>query len=77
MKILEVDKLKKIYHTPKEEILALNDISFYLNEKEIVSIIGPSGCGKSTILSCLTGLLDKSNGEIINKNKLVYKVKRE
>ena len=72
MKILEVDKLKKIYHTPKEEILALNDISFYLNEKEIVSIIGPSGCGKSTILSCLTGLLDKSNGEIINKNNLKF-----
>ena len=60
MKILEINNLKKIYHTPKAEILALDDISFSLNEGEIVSIVGPSGCGKSTILSCLTGLLNKS-----------------
>ena len=72
MKILEVNKLKKIYHTPKGEILALNDISFSLNDREIVSIIGPSGCGKSTILSCLTGLLNKSSGEIINTNNLKF-----
>ena len=72
MKILEVNKLKKIYHTPKGEILALNDISFSLNDREIVSIIGPSGCGKSTILSCLTGLLNKSSGKIINTNNLKF-----
>ena len=72
MKILEINNLKKIYHTPKAEILALDDISFSLNEGEIVSIVGPSGCGKSTILSCLTGLLNKSNGEIINQNNLKF-----
>lgn len=72
MKILEVKNLKKIYHTPKEEILALSDISFTLNENEIVSIIGPSGCGKSTILSCLTGLEKITDGSFCVKDGLKF-----
>jgi NitT/TauT family transport system ATP-binding protein len=66
--ILKVQGLKKIYHTNKEEILAIEDISFDLKEGEFVSIVGPSGCGKSTILSILCGLLDKSAGDIKYKN---------
>lgn len=74
MKILEVKNLKKSYHTLKNEITALDDISFSVNKGEFISIVGPSGCGKSTILSILNGLLDKSSGEIkINKNiKMAY-----
>jgi len=63
-KILDIKNLKKIYHTKKEEIVAIEDISFSVNEGEFISIVGPSGCGKSTILSILTGLLEKSSGEI-------------
>ena len=62
--ILEVDHLKKYYHTPNEEILALKDISFSIHEGEFVSIVGPSGCGKSTILSILSGIEEKSEGKI-------------
>lgn len=69
MKILEVKKLNKTYHTLKKEINALEDISFSINKGEFISIVGPSGCGKSTILSILSGLLNKSSGEInINDN---------
>ncbi len=63
-KVLEVKNLKKNYHTLKEEIEAINNISFDIYEGEFVSIIGPSGCGKSTILSILSNLIDKSSGEI-------------
>ena len=63
-KILEINNLKKIYHSTKEEILALDDISFSVNEGEFISIVGPSGCGKSTILSILSGLINKSSGFI-------------
>ena len=52
-KILDVSKLKKIYHTNKEEIFALKDINFDVFQGEFISIVGPSGCGKSTILSIL------------------------
>ncbi len=62
--ILSVRNLKKIYHTKKEEILSIEDVSFDIKEGEFVSIVGPSGCGKSTVLSILCGLLSKSDGSI-------------
>ena len=73
MKVLEISNLKKYYHTSTEEILALKDISFDVNEGEFISIIGPSGCGKSTILSILSNLIDKSSGDIkINNKSIAY-----
>ena len=69
MKILEVKNLNKTYHTLKKEIIALEDISFSVNKGDFISIVGPSGCGKSTILSILSGLLNKSSGNVnMNKN---------
>lgn len=65
--MLSINNLKKYYHTKKDEILALDNISFEINNNELISIVGPSGCGKSTILSIIAGVLSKSNGEI-NKN---------
>ena len=63
-KILEITNLSKKYHTNKEEINAIDNISFDIYEGEFVSIVGPSGCGKSTVLSILCNLIDKSNGNI-------------
>ena len=73
-KVLELHHLKKNYQTSKEEILALEDISFSVFENEFISIIGPSGCGKSTILSILSGLTMKSGGTISIKDscKIAY-----
>ena len=69
MKILEVNNLNKTYHTLKSETKTLDDISFSIDRGDFISIVGPSGCGKSTILSILSGLINKSSGEInINKN---------
>ena len=62
--LLKIDNLRKIYHTPKEEILALDNFSYTLSEGEFVSIVGPSGCGKSTILSILSDLMKPSDGTI-------------
>ena len=60
--ILYVHHLRKLYHTKKEEIVALDDIDFNVEEGEFISIVGPSGCGKSTILSILCSLIPKSSG---------------
>ncbi len=62
--ILKIENLKKIYHTPREEILAVDNFSYTLQEGEFVSIVGPSGCGKSTILSILSDLMKPSDGTI-------------
>ena len=63
--LLEIRNLKKIYHDKDGEILAIKDISFKIKEGEFIAIVGPSGCGKSTILSILSDLENKSDGEII------------
>ena len=67
--VLSVYNLKKIYHTKKEEILAVDNFSFSLHKGEIVAIVGPSGCGKSTIINMIGGLIEKSGGKIDFKTK--------
>lgn len=72
-KVLEINHLKKNYHTLQEEILAIKDVSFDVFQGEFISIVGPSGCGKSTILSILSGLLNPSDGSIsLKNNKIAY-----
>lgn len=75
--MLNIKNLKKNYHTEKNEILAIEDISFTLKKNEIVSIIGPSGCGKSTILSILAGVENKSSGEIISDFSYGYMLQND
>lgn len=73
-KILEITNLSKKYHTEKEEIDAIDNISFDIYEGEFVSIVGPSGCGKSTVLSILCNLINKSKGNIsiLNGYNIAY-----
>ena len=72
MKLVEIKNISKIYHTNKNEILALKDISFDINDGDFIAIVGPSGCGKSTILSILCNLENKSNGNIIKEDNLKF-----
>ena len=78
-KLLEIRNLRKIYHTKKDEILAVDNFSFDLYEGEFVSIVGPSGCGKSTILSILCNLIDYSDGKIIfnDNSKIGYMLQED
>ncbi|MCG4734469.1 ATP-binding cassette domain-containing protein, partial [Casaltella massiliensis] len=47
----------------------LKDISFSLNEGEILTLLGPSGSGKSTILNVLANLLQPTSGDVrVDKN---------
>lgn len=77
--VLKINNLKKVYHTPKEEIVALEDFSFNLNEGEFISIVGPSGCGKSTILSILADLIKPSSGtyEVLDNKKIGYMLQED
>ena len=72
MKLVEIKNISKIYHTNKNEILALKDISFDINDGDFIAIVGPSGCGKSTILSILCNLESKSSGSIIKEDNLKF-----
>ncbi len=61
MKLLEMNHVKKSF----DGLGVLKDISFYVEEGEVVSIIGPSGSGKSTLLRCATMLENMDAGELI------------
>lgn len=63
--LLKIDKLSKNYHTKKNEIIAIKNLSFDIYKNEILAIVGPSGCGKSTLLSILANLENKTSGNII------------
>lgn len=52
---------------------ALNNISFEINEGEIIGYIGPNGAGKSTTIKILTGILSPSSGEVYVMNKIPWK----
>ena len=76
-KLLEIDKVSFFYQTKKEEICALQDLTFSVDEFEFASIVGPSGCGKTTILSLIAGLLPASSGNILLGGEKVGKDNHE
>ncbi len=66
---LEVIKLTKIYNGK----IAVKDISFKINQNEIIGILGPNGCGKTTTIGMILGLLKPSNGKVLINEKEVEK----
>lgn len=65
MSILKFDNVSKIFYTKEHQTVALDKLSFEINEGEFVALIGPSGCGKTTILSLVCGLISPTSGQIV------------
>ncbi|MGQ4834088.1 MAG: ABC transporter ATP-binding protein [Candidatus Asgardarchaeia archaeon] len=63
----------KYYGKKSAVTLAVEDVSFTVNDGEFVSIVGPSGCGKSTILKAIAGLLLPTKGHVYIHGKEVTK----
>ncbi|WP_437920587.1 ABC transporter ATP-binding protein [Sphingobacterium sp. LRF_L2] len=55
----------------KQEVVAVNQVDFGIQENKITAIIGESGSGKSTLLKLIYGLLEPNNGEVRYKGWLV------
>lgn len=66
---LILDKVTKIYPTPKGPAIIVKDFDLHIKKGEFVSIIGHSGCGKSTVLSMLAGLSEITSGAVILAGK--------
>jgi len=58
--LLQVDKARKQFGG----VIAVNNVSFEVQAREIVALIGPNGAGKSTTFNLITGVLTKSGGNI-------------
>ena len=63
--ILEVREVTKTFGG----IIALNRVSFDVDEGEILGIIGPNGSGKTTVVNCITGFVKASSGRILFRGR--------
>ncbi|MGA1068814.1 MAG: ABC transporter ATP-binding protein [Burkholderiaceae bacterium] len=59
-KILEVNHVTKRFGG----LTAVNDVSFAVNQREILSVIGPNGAGKSTLFKLISSFLSTSSGDV-------------
>ncbi len=74
--------LHSLFSADYKEVVAVNDISFSVEEGEIVAFIGPNGAGKSTTIKMLTGILFPTAGTIsilgyapaYDRTKLAYHI---
>lgn len=72
MEILRVENLCKIYGKGKNEVKALDNVSFSVKKGEFIAIIGPSGSGKSTLLHILGGVDKPTSGKVFMDDNDVY-----
>jgi len=59
------------------KIVAVDNVSLHIRDKEYFSLLGPSGCGKTTLLRLIAGLIQPDEGEIYIGDRLVNNVPPE
>jgi NitT/TauT family transport system ATP-binding protein len=71
---IELSHVTKKFKTKRQHIVAVDDVSFGVSEKEFITLVGPSGCGKSTIIRMIDGIITPSSGNIrIDDHKYTVK----
>lgn len=74
---LIVDRLGKVFPGRGEPLVAVEDVSFTVADRDVCILIGPSGCGKSTVLRMIAGLETPSSGSITLDRVAVTRPGRE
>ena len=79
MSILEVNNLKKVYTTRLggNQVQALSNIHFSVEEGAYVAIMGESGSGKTTLLNILAALDKPTAGEVLLNGKNIVEIKEQ
>ena len=77
MNILKVEQITKIYGKDEAKVVALNNVSFEVEEGEFIAVIGPSGSGKSTLLHTIAGLEPPTEGNVYLYGKNLYEMSKK
>ena len=64
---------KALFHREHETIHALRDVSFTIEDGEMVGYIGPNGAGKSSTIKILSGILTPDSGTVLVDGRIPYK----
>ena len=75
--LINLTNISKKFFSEIGETDVLKNITFTINENEIIALLGPSGCGKSTILNIISNLEQPSEGSIIKDCKLGYMFQKD
>jgi peptide/nickel transport system ATP-binding protein len=79
--LLRVEKLRVEFPTRRGTLVAVDDISFHIDEGEVLGVVGESGAGKSLTGAAIIGLLEPpgriASGEIIFDGKRIDNIGRE
>jgi len=71
--IIEVNNIRFDYKSRN----VLNDVSFDVNEGEILAVMGPNGVGKSTLLKCINMILKPSSGSVLINNSNLNELSKQ
>ena len=74
MEIVRVEKLSKVYGKDNTKVVALDNVSFSVEQGEFVAIVGASGSGKSTLLHLLGGVDRPTSGKVFIGGKNIYEL---
>lgn len=77
MALLEIEHLKKYFHTPRGTVHAVDDITFSIGKGETMGLVGESGCGKSTLGRTMIHLLESTGGMIRFEGNDVTNLQKE
>ena len=75
MEVLRTEDLTREYGFGDNKVVALNHVSFSVEEGEFVTILGPSGSGKSTLLHLLGGVDKPTLGKVYIGGQSIYEMK--
>lgn len=76
--LLRVEHLKKYFNVSKgmlqskQELKAVDGVSFELKKGEVLGIVGESGCGKSTLVNTILNLYEPTDGDVWFEGKNVF-----
>ena len=75
MEVLRTEDLTREYGFGDNKVIALNHVSFSVEEGEFATILGPSGSGKSTLLHLLGGVDKPTSGKVYIGGQSIYEMK--
>lgn len=66
--LLELRHISQMYGRADHRFTAVADVSFTIDQGELIALLGPSGCGKSTLLRTITGLNTPTEGDVLYRD---------